>query len=541
MNPSDYGLHHESFRTHQLESIEWCLALGSQIGIVESPTGSGKTCYPKAVSSQHPVTSLVKTKALQMENYGHLYDFDVLYGRNNYECIHKDGVGRMASDCLFSEVGMHRCPRMAVCPYMKRKAFTMASDRRALNYAYFMVAQWPRRDDLRSTYLFCDECHEVVDLVIEHSGIHISNERRLEWELPTFPRLVDLGGTLTRPPGYVDPVKGAMAWLGKCQSILQGKYRWLSQRAKDDKYRKQARRCEYFGMKLTATMSALTLNPNDWFIQSGPTVGRTRDGRLAPGLTAKPLTARHHAPAYLGLHDHTVLMSATVGNFDTLAYELGVRDYESRCVPSLWPPETRPVYVFEDAPKLGHKKSGPDEYAKQADIIVKCILGCPPEWAGIIHVTSKKEAPKLAHRLAKRGLQDRVVVIPQLPTDKQMAWWMDYRQKVPGAILISWSWFEGVDLGEERICISAKTPFCDIGSPYEKARMKYSRRMFYQRAAWKLEQSLGRTRRGRAQDYDTDGQHNGFVAIVDQNWTRIKKYLSEAFRESIVEYPKGTL
>jgi hypothetical protein len=43
---------------------------------------------------------------------------------------------------------------------------------------------------------------------------------------------------------------------------------------------------------------------------------------------------------------------------------------------------------------------------------------------------------------------------------------------------------------------------------------------------------LGRTRRGREQDY---GEDNGFVAIADGNWTRVKKYLSQSLREAIVE------
>jgi hypothetical protein len=50
-----------------------------------------------------------------------------------------------------------------------------------------------------------------------------------------------------------------------------------------------------------------------------------------------------------------------------------------------------------------------------------------------------------------------------------------------------------------------------------------------------MEQGLGRTRRGRAEDYDSAGERRGLVAIADGNWKRVQKYLSASLREAIVE------
>jgi len=93
---------------------------------------------------------------------------------------------------------------------------------------------------------------------------------------------------------------------------------------------------------------------------------------------------------------------------------------------------------------------------------------------------------------------------------------------------------EGYDGLEEKITISAKTPFPGLGDEFERERMNYSGSMYLQRAAWKLEQSLGRTRRGREEDYDVEGERRGLVAIADGNWMRVKKYLSENFKEALV-------
>jgi len=232
-----------------------------------------------------------------------------------------------------------------------------------------------------------------------------------------------------------------------------------------------------------------------------------------------------------------LLMSATIG--DTRAYtdELGIRDYEYRQVPNQFSSESRPIHIL-DAPRMGRKATTAD-FEKQADVIASAIKSCPPDWSGIIHVTRKTEARLLADRLARRGLQDRVWPMTghdgsMAPTNQQVEDWKLIKQKTPGAICVSWSLWEGYDGLDEKICIVAKTPFPFLGDEYERARMSYSHGFYNWRTGCKLSQGLGRTRRGRKQDYDLNGARQGFVAIADGNWTRVKKYLSADVREVIV-------
>lgn len=535
--PTEYGLPHDEFRPHQRESVDWVLGLresGYSAAIIQAPTGSGKTTIAKAAAHRYGATSLCRTKALQRENYGHLYGFDVLFGRRNYPCIHKDAHdGATAGECLFSERGMHKCPDASECSYLAQKALVKTSKCRSLNYFYWLAAYWPRL--LTTDYLVLDEAHELPALVTDWAGTYVAEYRRREWKLPEFPTIRDASGLIHKPKNHVHPYRAAVDWFADAYQELASQYKWLSQRVKTKKHRDRARQCESFGFKIAATLQALRDSPLDWFIKAGPTIGHDKTGRPCPAIVVKPLTARHHFPAWFSQYPVLVLMSATIGNFGALAEELGLpEEYEARDVPSIWPPKSRPVYTFTNAPALGHK-SPPEDYSLQADIISKAVLGCPKEWSGIIHVTRKTEATLLADRLARRGLQDRIVAMPQLPTDQQMIWWQNYKLKVPNAITVSWAWTEGVDLGEERICISAKANFPFLGSDFERARMRRSGKMFLQRTAWGLEQSLGRTRRGRPQDYDLDGEHRGFVAIVDENWRRVKKYLSTTLLEAIVE------
>ena len=55
--------------------------------------------------------------------------------------------------------------------------------------------------------------------------------------------------------------------------------------------------------------------------------------------------------------------------------------------------------------------------------------------------------------------------------------------------------------------------------------------------AQQLQQGCGRTRRGREQDYDLNGERRGLVVVADENWHRVRKYLDDDFRESMVPCP----
>jgi len=193
---------------------------------------------------------------------------------------------------------------------------------------------------------------------------------------------------------------------------------------------------------------------------------------------------------------------------------------------------------------MGRSSSHPGstDYDEQADIIKDMLLGVPRTWSGVFHCTSKVAARDLAQRLAQRGFSDRVWLTPEkqggryLGTDQQLQAWFEQRTRHPNSLCVAWSFWEGIDLLDERICVIAKVPFPNIGDEYERQRMMYNPKFYNQRTAWRLEQGSGRTRRGREQDYDLDGKRRGLVAIVDGNWTRVQSYMSASFREAIVEW-----
>lgn len=511
--PSDYGLEHETWRPHQYETLTWAEQLQVS-GILEAPTGSGKTALPRALSHNEKVISLVQHKQLQQLNYGTKYDFDVLYGKNAYECIHplnrdpNDSLITMGADSCLYEIDMTKCEYYDECPYIIARETAKSSYKASLNYAYWFRAKWLKKHNF--SYLVCDEGHNLSDQVLEFTGCTIDEYKRAKYELPTFPqanRVDEVALWIPRAVAKLDTLVG---------SVYQPKER---------------ERIKRLSSKLADTYEAISINSKDWFVRSGSV------GQRNPQLVVRPLTARYHFNRYFLSHRYRlIMMSATIGDAETFTKELGMNDgdWDLRVVPSLWDARVRPVLVPDDCPKMNYR-STPQEKTKQALIIAREIKKVPEDWCGVIHVNSKQQARDLAGLLARFGLGGRVWIPDEkASTEQVMKDWQMRKQKVSGSLAIAWAWWEGVDLTEERICIVAKVPFPSLGDEYENERLHYDGGFYLQRTAWNVEQGLGRSRRGEAEDYDLNGDRTQLVMIADGNWNRVKKYLSKNLKESIV-------
>lgn len=511
-SPQDYGLGHDAWRPHQWETLEWGRSIAhGGVGVLEAPTGSGKTALPAAISSRATVISLVQHKHLQQVNYGEKYGFDVLYGKSNYDCAHPGNLDiagnvQSAEACTY-ESNMLKCPYAAQCGYVIAREQAKESNRASLNYPYWFTARWLREHTF--SYLVCDEAHNLSEQVLEFTGCTVNEFTRAKYGLPEFPQAYK--------------VEGVIDWFDAASAVLDNAHK---------KYRgfpKEQEKVKRLGAKFDATLSAIETNASDWYVRSG---ARAHEN---PQLVARPLTARYHfAHYFLSPRYRLIAMSATIGDVPTFTKELGISEYESRRVPSVWDASVRPVIIPSDIPRMGYT-STVQEKTSQALRIAREIKKYPSDWSGVIHVSSKQGAKDLAALLARFGLQDRVWTPTEGRSTEQVAAdWTIRKQKVSGSLAVAWAWQEGVDLTEERICIVAKVQFPSLGDDYEKARMSYDGQFYLQRTAWKVEQSLGRTRRGEAEDYNLNGEVSQLVMIADGNWTRVQKYLSQNLKDSIV-------
>ena len=527
VHPRFFDLPHDKWREGQLDSIKYLLDRpDGSVTVLQAPTGSGKTSLSRAMARHMSVTTLVKPKNLQVENYGNLYAFDVLFGRGNYPCVHpqRSSLDDTAAECLYEGM-MDECEYVGECPYLVRKREVQRSKKRSLNYSYFLTAAWPHQSKQATKYLFLDECHNLPDETLEFISCTIREGERIRWRLPEFPSCYDSSR---------DSINTCLKWMESAIGILMIEMGKLKE--SEDSYSKsQKSKAERLVAKLAQTCTAIHISQDDWYVRSGQRA-LSYDGAQTSGLIVKPLTARYHfSKLFLGIYLRTILMSATIGNYVDFCDELGIEDYEFHLVKNQWWPEQRPVHVL-DVPSMGQSATEASR-VKHAEVMAKTINDLPHDWSGVIHVTSWKHAWDLKARLTKAGVVNRLFIPDRGGTNKQMAQWNEVKRKGKGMLVITPSMNAGVDLLEERICIIAKVPFpFFMQGTYEWERMMYSNRFYRWQTASDLEQRCGRTRRGRSEDYDDQWNVRGYVAIADGSFRKmgLAKSCSVDFVDSLV-------
>lgn len=495
-NPKDYGLPHDEWRPHQKEALDLVLNTpNASTLILEAPTGFGKSGLAAAVGHENPVLSMVATRDLQQQ-YADTYDFSVIWGRSHYACMDEKKVKRWlrvygfppnADDCS----KMKECP--IHCPYKEAKYIAASTAKTVMNYHYAWYSEWWHK---RGGYLFADEAHNLAISVISGlAQLRISERQRGKWGLPAFPAC---SGTAEWAIEIVsDWLEGAMPSLRHTISNIE-----------DERLKSKG---NLFLRRLQLLKQLIW--HGTWYVK-GTNIGK-------PMLVCQPINPGAFADRLLGQHDKRVLMSATIGDAEMLAQELGIQDYEFHTFPHNIPPEHRRVYLT-DAPAMSFRSKWKD-YEHQADVISEICHRHKGERI-LIHTTRWKHARDLADRLARKGLQDRVWV-PEQGTGRIRQISKLFDESYTDMIAIGPSFWEGLDLREDlcRCVIVAKIPFADRSDPVVNARLKQEGGGKWDRwvAALKVVQGCGRAVRD-ADDYAVS-------YIADANWNRVAKYAPKWF------------
>lgn len=499
-----YKLFHPLDRLGQSEAIDWILNSDKQYNILRAPTGFGKSPLAAAASIEFRTLALVLHKSLQSANYQDQYEFEILYGTTNYPCIEKNKSKKIdqprytAYDC-----GNPDCD----CPYQRQELQCLSSLRVSLNYAKFLTSK-PFVDRFEPEYLFLDEAHNLPGIVTNFVGF------TLNWD-----------NEFLKSTNKIKPSSFSRLNYNETTDL----FRQCAVAVKSNKPNvsedlKLWRKWKRLNQKINVVNTLIGNSAGeDWYYEADE-----------KQLIIKPLTAKYHFKKLFGVADKIILMSATIR--PSIAERLGLKDHEwdYHEVPNSWPAPSRLVYDL-GGPAINYNSSEADKRENAKRIL--SVLSS--DKSGIIHVTSKNQATELKDKLLWNcyqevdGMEYIDFYIPpfRLSTDMQYQEWQQARK--PGTYCISWNFHEGVDLGEDDISITAKIPWINFSSSYEKARMEYDQQWYLEQAAMKLEQSCGRIRRGKPEHYLPGAKQ---VYIADSSWYRLKTLLSDDFRKSIRRY-----
>lgn len=501
-----YQLPHKLDRPFQPDVLEWILESGKQYLILCAPTGFGKSPLPAACSIDFRTLVLVLHKSLQSTNYRDSYNFEILYGKSNYPCdeprISKKQIllpGFSAPKFTAYDCGNPDCQ----CPYQAKVLDCLYSNRVCLNYAKYLSTR-SFVNSYQPEMLFLDEAHNLPETITEFVGITLDYDNEF----------LQCNGS-----GNIKPVASYVMNYNEAMAIFRQLARACeANKPKQSEDLQRWRKWKRLHTKIQTTNEILGSGDlKDWYYET-----------TTEKILIKPLTAKYHFKRLFGVADKVILMSATIK--PSIASRLGLNEdeYDFMEVPSNWPVPTRLIYDL-NAPKMNWKNRQKPETKEEQVRLISRVLEINK--SGIIHTMSKSQAYELASMLSYYN-SDLSFHCPQVGvgTEEQLEEWYQIRQS--GTYCVSWSFHEGVDLGNEGINIMAKVPFSSLGSNYEQAKKDYDISWYLEKAAYIMEQLFGRHQRGIASHYNG----NKLAFIADGSWYGLKTRLSSDFLRRIRNY-----
>ncbi len=515
--PIAYGVKHDEWRPGQGEAVEEILSSKKSLITLSAPTGSGKSGILAALASELDVVRIAtKARSLQNQYATDTYGGKVLYGLAAYPCSLLPGL--MANDCVFP-VAKKDCPNFKSCAYVIAKNKMLASRKQVLSYAYWFTAGWLQGDTHPASLAF-DEAHEIPGITMNFLTKEF-NPKWAKWikvRLPVF------------PPGAKQATLRIVVtqWLKRVLAEMDEEAAYLKNQKETDNTKLMKRLFALLGEmnEIERILAQLTLRPKEMLV-----IINDRDD-----FAIAPLNSRMFA-GFLSRHmyEKAVFASATIGDPNIFMRGIGFKkgDYDFTDIPSQFSPESMPVYIPPDSPKIRFNSSE-KELQKQSDIIADIILQAPENWSGFIHTASKRQSYAIANRLSANEVLKKRVWVPELgSSSEKIEAWALKKKSVPNLIAISWDFWTGLDAPDEEINIIAKVPFGTL-DVLGKARMDFDPSFYKWEAACRVEQASGRHRRGEPGHYEEPGQPTRRIcAIVDKNIWRVYNQFSKLYKQRI--------
>ena len=515
----------------QMEAIiETCVQLleGKKHVIVSAPTGSGKSVIATTVhrvirhfKSAWRTTLITSTKGLQTQytdDDRSIYD---LRAKGNYRCPH--GVGPYNSGACRSTIARKGCTKALECPYVRQRThWCNIADLRITNSSFQIeacpaICMEPKNV---ANLIVIDECHEIDDLIVEHSSITL--------EVESFSLIRNYTGGqefLLQLARYIEKFKGIpIGSTFKVSSDLYNGMHNLNESVNNllehldelmgDSTRKDK---ELIGdlveslqqiQDKTMIFDACDQSEGIWIMQ-----------QFGPGMMEiKPVYAwqvSNHA--IFRKADQFVHMSATVCGYEEYMKNLGMKEYETAIVevPNSIPLKFRKVMVIPTQKVSGNYDV--DRLAETIDKLIERNLGKN----GIVHTVSFKlaneiyERSKYKNRMLVSG--DRADILEHLSSRKD------------GNIVMSPSIEKGYDFRGDlsRFQILAKCGFPFLGDPLVSLNSKIREGWYARKTILRVVQACGRSVRGKddwAKTY-----------VIDSNFLRLLRDHIEIFPDWFIE------
>lgn len=488
--------------------------------ILSAPTGCGKSVIAttvhrtlKEIKGTWRSTIITSTKGLQDQYTQDDREIFDLRSKTNYSC--PKGAGHYGSSQCKMLLASNGCERASICPYLKKRNYWSNSAQLRITNSSFQISAGEMiciEDENKADMIVVDECHEIDDIIVEHTTIVIDVEDTAlfrKYGAKTLPKmisnfvesftLVDLGKVMQFSDDELNFINAISSELSLFISSME---ELLLDKTRDD-HEAIIDVIERASGISSACSLAITAAKGTWILNE-KAIGK---------IVFKPVYAWQVANfALFRKAEYFLHMSATICGYEEYMKNLGIEESDASIieVENSIPLKNRRVYIIPT-----QKVSGNFDIKKLSNDIDTLIKRHKGE-NGIIHTVSFKLAKDIYEN---SNHQNKMLV----SGDRSEI--LDFMSKKDGRILLSPSIVKGYDFKGDlsRFQILAKCPFPFLGDPLIALNSKERPDWYARKTILSLVQSCGRSVRG-VDDYAA-------TYIVDSNFMRLLRDNVEIFPE----------
>ena len=495
---------------------------GKKYVIISAPTGTGKSIIAttvhrtlKHIKGAWRTTLITSTKGLQDQYTSEDSEIVDLRGRTNYTC--PIGAGPYNSGNCRTKIALGKCSKAQMCPYVKKRSFWCNQANIRITNSSFQISAPPQicmEAENQANLIVVDECHEIDDLIVEHTSISLNLE---DYQ---HARKFGGGDLLVAISKYIDSFRGIK--VGETFNITDEIYTGmhnigemiasltesLEQMLSDDRCESREQIGDVLE-KLSEIQDAVSIfdacdqRKGTWILQSYG-IGK---------MEIKPVYAWQISKhSLLRKAPHFLFMSATICGYDSFIANVGLdeKDVHIIEVENPIPIENRKVTVIPTQKISGNFDI--DKLVRNIDAIISMNKG----HNGIVHTVSFA----LANQIKERSKHSKNMLVSGDRYDI-----LNWVSEPNGRIVLSPSIEKGYDFKGDlsRFQIIAKCPYDYLGSPIVALNAKIRPEWYARRCILRLTQACGRSIRG-VDDWAK-------TYILDSNFLRLVRENHEIFPE----------
>jgi Rad3-related DNA helicase len=531
-----------------LKKIAQGLDQGYHYLLLDAGTGIGKSAIAVTLANYFSSAYLVTiTKQLQ-DQYHNDFKFQVLKGRNNFDCIEgmvfKDTTcdnGLCQTADLLCDHGISRKGELICfnnmwgqpwyfnsedpCHYWLQKGKSVQSPITLMNYSsFFPEMNYMEHFGERVLAVF-DEVHNMENQVMDQLSLELSNKNLKKDFDEYLERLIEIDELHSIP--YIskeDFTEDVDFWK---EHIVKFNDAYKSILKIPDVPLKKRKSVHRVINRLSLVESELEDHPTEWVIEAN---------RKVRTVTFKPVEVSRFVQRYLLSHtDYCLLMSATILSKDHFCKWHGINPEDALYiqVKSPFKIENRPIYL-KTAGRMSNKFI--EETKPRSIPAIKRILEKHQSEKGLIHTHSHKLATYISQQL-----QDPRIIIyspdgksGRGPKREQVI--REFVKSEEPLVLVAPSVDEGVDFPNDlcRFQVIYKIPFPYLGDKQIMTRMKRDGYWYAYKTVASLVQAYGRGMRNEADYCNTYILDQDIYGVLMEKWRKCLYFIPEYFEEAIL-------